>query len=73
MTPKRREAINLSWFLICLCFSKSLLIKYSLLLVHLFIIQLFIIFLHSLGVFQFMNCLAVHVPVVNFGISVNSE
>ena len=26
MTPKRR-AINLSWFFICLCFSKSLLIK----------------------------------------------
>ena len=28
MTPKRRAAINLSWFFICLCFSKSLLIKY---------------------------------------------
>ena len=27
MTPKRRAAINLSWFFICLCFSKSLLIK----------------------------------------------
>ena len=27
MTPKRREVINLSWFFICLCFSKSLLIK----------------------------------------------
>ena len=26
MTPKRR-AIKLSWFFICLCFSKSLLIK----------------------------------------------
>ena len=28
MTPKRR-AINLSWFFICLCVSKSLLIKYQ--------------------------------------------
>ena len=27
MTPKRR-VINLSWFFLCLCFSKSLLIKY---------------------------------------------
>ena len=27
MTPKRRAAINLSWFFICLCFSKSLLIE----------------------------------------------
>ena len=27
MTPKCREAINLSWFFICFCFSKSLLIK----------------------------------------------
>ena len=27
MTPKRQEVINLSWFFICLCFSKSLLIK----------------------------------------------
>ena len=27
MTPKRRAAINLSWFFICLCFSKSLLIN----------------------------------------------
>ena len=28
MTPKRR-VINLSWFFLCLCFSKSLLIKCS--------------------------------------------
>ena len=30
MTPKRR-VINLSWFFLCLCFSKSLLIKVNLL------------------------------------------
>ena len=24
MTPKRREVINLSWFFICLCFSRKI-------------------------------------------------
>ncbi len=27
MTPKRRAVLNLSWFFLCICCSKSLLIK----------------------------------------------